>query len=538
MGNTCSEVLTSVVVLPITAGNYRRRQNGSRYYDGTLSSIVFFLIFLAVISILTFSKDIDIGRHRRLGFVLVLLAVIMIFGMVACAVLGCFIRIYGLDSVVLRRQERSVTKLQLIFLWIFGIVSGLFPAFHAGQQFQCHVFSPYINGEAGFFWDSRVVFNVIMMFYLLTEMVFVTYFVQFQLKHSTTARYVLFTLACANISEWLHSIIIDDFSENILYNYFGNKSDIPACMQNETIGMLLDKSKPILGPCLLEFCLLSTTMLFEMWSPNTLQTSSAETFSGDDSRTYQDNVESLNETELSQLLGNTTTYHETSVSRNVITRTVYHLVVLVLSIVITIGNVIGYVLWVMHPGSSQMRLAMEQFSLAEYATTIGAIFIGFYCLVHYCTPDREPKPLKVREYVYLSSAFALIMMAVSEILTGNLLSDSTSELTMTSHILGIVQVYLQVVFLLHANRCQKSNPHLHIHVLDCVLIFLTVININYWIVDSFINTSFPDIRNVEQDVLGSTLWNLHHRILLPAGVFFRFSSVLELFTTLKVYSTV
>ncbi|XP_021377674.1 uncharacterized protein LOC110465873 [Mizuhopecten yessoensis] len=370
MGNSCSELITSVVVLPITAGNYRRRQNGSRYYDGTLSSLVFFLIFLATVIILTFSKDIDIGQDKRLAIVFILLAVIMVLGMFACAIVGCFIKTYGLGRVVLRRQERSVTKLQLIFLWIFGIGSGWLSAFLAGQQFQCDILSQKIDGGGDVFWYSRGIFNVILTIILFIQITFINYFVQFQMKCSTSVRYSLFILVGANVSVWLHSIITDNesFPENIPGKHFRNNSKILACLRNETIGFLLDISNPILDPCLLEFCLLSTMLLFEMWSPNTLQTSSEGTFSRDDSRTYRDNVESnytLNDTERNPLLGNANQNPENSLSRHGVTRTVYHLIVLVLSIVVTIGNVICYVVWVMHPNSGQIRLVIEQFGLVE-----------------------------------------------------------------------------------------------------------------------------------------------------------------------------
>ncbi|XP_033747147.1 uncharacterized protein LOC117332369 [Pecten maximus] len=529
MRNFCSELITAVVILPVTAGNYRRRQNGSWYYDGTISSMVFFLVFLAVVIIFTVSKNIDIDQDKRLGIVFVLLTVVFVIGMFACVVLGCIVNKHGLNYVVLRKHENSVTKLQLIFLWIFGIVSGLFSGFLVGQQIQCKVFSPNIEGDGGFFWDSRCIFNVITMLFLLTEIIFITYFAQFEMKRSTSIRYVLFILVCANISVWLHSIIIDNetFSERMMDEQFGNNSIIPACLQNGSIGSLIGHSKPVLGPCFLEFFLLSITILFEMWPPAMIRTSN------DVLPTYQDVVElncSVNEE--TTLLGITETDGNSLSGAD---WTVNQLVTLVVSIGVGLGCVVGYIVWVIHQGS-QMRLVMEWFAVVINSIMIGANLVGFFCLVHYCKPDRIPKPLKVSEYVYMSSAFGIVMIHVCDILTGLLSRDNSSDITLTSYILAIIQDYLQVVFLLHANRCSKSDPHSNTHLLDCVLMFLLVMNFYNWVIDGFILASFPGVRQVEQKVLGSILWSLYHDILLPVGVFYRFSSALEFFMTFRVYN--
>ncbi|XP_060067877.1 uncharacterized protein LOC132548069 [Ylistrum balloti] len=532
MGNICKDLVTALVILPITAGNYQRRQNGSRYFDGTISSTVFFLIFLAVIIIFTISKNIDHDQEKRMGVVFLLLTTIMVLGVAACVTLGCIIKKHGLALVVSKRREGNITKLQIIFLWIFGIVAGLLSISLIGQQSVCEVYNSIIDGGR-FFWNSRLIFNSITMLFLFTEIIFISYFVQYNLRNSTFIRYVLFILLSANVSVWLHSVIIDNelFPDNILEKQFGNSSNILYCIQNGTFGTIINKFKTVSNPCFLEFCLLSVTMLLEMWSPTTTENSSEE-----EVQTYQE----LNR--LSYSVNDRSTLLEISVDNEDRSsgarpgRTIQQLVTFFVTVVIGLGLDVSYLVCVWFPKNAEILMMMERYHTIITIAMIVANFVGFYCLVHYCKPDRANKPLKVSEYVYLSSVLGILMIHVCEIVSAYYTQGPIAQLNLITYILGIVQIYLQVVFLLHANRCKISNIQTNVHLLDCVLIFLMVINLNIWMSDSFIVEQFSVLKDVEKQILGDIVMNLYYHVLLPTSIFFRFSSALELFATFKMYS--
>ncbi|XP_069127215.1 uncharacterized protein [Argopecten irradians] len=523
----CSDLITAFVIIPVMAGNYRKQKNGHWSTDGIISFIVFLLVFLGVVGILTFSKEIDVEKDKRLAVVFVLLSTIQVIGVLACIVLCVLLSKRGLSYIVLQRQEESVVKLQLVFLWIFGIGAGLFSAFLVGQQIQCKVFGTSIDEDGRFFWDCRGIFNVITIISLLTEMVFISYFSQFEMKRCICIRYVIAILTSANISIWLHTIIIDNepFPESILEKHFGNHSNKSTCLQNDSIGSLINDSKQILGTCFLEFFLLSITILFEMWSK----------FKADCLPAYQDVVE-LNSSSTDEETPLLVDHRMDNQSRT--GRTVYQLLALISSIGIGIAKIVGTIVWVRHQGQ-EMRSVMKTFDIIFNSVILIVNLIGFYCLAHYYKPDRKTKSLKISEYVYLSSAFGIIMLHFCDILTGLLSSihhdvqDATSRLTLIAYAIALIQDYFQVVFLLQTKRCIKANPHSSIHLLDCVLLFLMVTNICQWMEDSFILSSYYGIRQVEKDVLGSVLWGVYHNILLPVSVFFRFSSALELYTTFK-----
>ncbi|OWF38810.1 uncharacterized protein LOC110465890 [Mizuhopecten yessoensis] len=520
MDSWCGKLLTSILLLPFIAGNYRRRQNGSGYYDCIISSRVLFLVVLSIVIVFTASKKIPSHSEIRLGFVLILLSLLMIFAVIGFCVQGYLVHKHGLQYIVAARRNASTPKLQVVFLWLFGLASAFYCAFFVSKQIECSK-----NTAGGYLWNILFYFNIILLLCLFSQMFVITYFSPYELKQTHLVNYSMSLLLVANVCMFVYVTLV---GETILFVIDRNPdSDIANCLENNsTISVLLEKSNPILKPNFTEFCLLSCTILLEIWSPM------KEVQLLDEETSYLE-IGGIEHTERLPLLSNFTA-SEHRRSGNEGKRTACQLITLVFSITAGLGLIVCYVVMAMDIGNiDYMRNVAEIYELALKVIIVLAVFIGFFCLVSYCTPDTSPEDLKPSEYVYLLSAFGLFMMHICEGIGGDM---SFNNAFMATSILSIVQNYLQVVFLLHANRCKKSDPRLKIHLLESILIFIMICNFIFWFNNSFLLSEFSITRMLEHDNFPTELSSVVYNVLLPVSVFFRFTSFLEYYATFEKYN--
>ncbi|XP_060079136.1 uncharacterized protein LOC132558568 [Ylistrum balloti] len=520
MDSWCGKLLTSVVVLPFMAGNCRTRRNGSRYYDCLISSRVLFLVVFAIVIVFTASKRIPSHTQIRLGFVLLLLTLLMITAMTCIFVLGYLVNKHGLQSIVAAKRNTSTPKLQVIFLWMFGLATVFYCGFLLAKQIECSI---YISG--GYFWNIVLFFNTLLIICLFIQMIFITYFSPYELEPTDLVNCTMSMLLAGNVSIFVYVNIMGNTLSTIID--IDPDNDIARCLKNNsTMILLLEKSSSILRPNFTEFVLLSCTILLEIWSPTKVQHPNGEV-------PYIE-ISDINDSERSSLLSSETT---TEHSRNEGRRTACQLITLIISIALGLGQVVCYVVMAMDIGDvNSMRYVSEVYELVLKAMIVLAIFIGFFCLVQYCSPDRSSQGLKTWEHVYLLSAFGLFMMHICECIGGDVSSDISAKMLMSTSIISIFQDYLQVVFLLHANRCKKCDPRSNINLLESVLIFTMISNFMFWFNDSFLITEFPVNRILEHDDFSKDLLNVVYEIFLPVSVFFRFTSFLEYYATFGKYN--
>ncbi|XP_021368540.1 uncharacterized protein LOC110460131 [Mizuhopecten yessoensis] len=545
MESLCEKLFKSVFILPYVAGNYRRRQNGFWNYDCTISSRVLFLIIVALVIVFTASKELKTHVEVRLGFILLLLSVLMICTVFALCRLGRLVQKHGLQSVVSARRHISTPKLQMIFLWVFGLGSALYCALFVGKQIECSAYS-----SGGFYWNVLLSFNIILILSIISEMIFLTYFSPYQLKQTSAVNFSSFFLLTANISVVLYIYLMKD---TFLYaiEIYPEGHFISCIESNSTMTILMHKSKQFLSPTFVEYAFLSITVVVEIWSPTKVHQP--------DTRSAHEGINDIENSEQNSLFdefdnGNSERrsllhavandesqqaclrqaaiepYHSENGER----RKVSHIITLVGSLTAGLGLVICYTAQAMDKGNIEnIRYATEIYELTLIVVMVLVIFVGFYCLVHSCNLDRSAQPLRPGDYVYLLSAFGAIMFHMYEVIGGDVSSDSSGSVFLFKSIVSIFQDYLQIVFLLQANRCKKSRSS--VVLLESVFIFTSVINLIYWFNNSFLKAEFPSTRILENDHFSKEVLDLVYKVLLPVLVFFRFTSFLEFYAILEEY---
>ncbi|XP_033749081.1 uncharacterized protein LOC117333767 [Pecten maximus] len=514
----CGKLWMSFIILPVTAGNYRRRPNGYRYYDCSISSRVLILIFFALVIGLTVSNRLPTHAETRFVVVLILLSMIMICGIIIVCSLGCLVRRHGLHSVVTTKRHAHTRKLQMIFIWIFGLSSALYCVLFVGKQIEC------LNTHGGLCWNVLFCFNIILILSLFMDIIFISYFSPYELKHSTAINYAMFLLITANISVILYIYLMKNTFLYLMEMNHG--SQLRHCLENNsTMTVLLHTAKPFVDPTFVEFALLSITILLEIWSPKQAYNSDnglsayTETNFGAESQPLLNSVR-VTEPQYSEIRGR---------------RTLHQMVSLAVSITVGLGLIACYVIITLGIGDGyRIQYLVQIYELTMKTTMIVATFVGFFCLVQYCTPDESTKGLKSRDYVYLLSAFGLFMSHIWKAIGADVSPDQNAKLIFFTNVFSTFQDYLQVVFLLYANRCKKSDPRSNVNLLESILIFIMISNFVFWFTDSFfISTA----HTMKHDHLPKELLRFVHDIFLPMCIFFRFTSFLEYYTTFGKFNS-
>ncbi|OWF55352.1 hypothetical protein KP79_PYT16642 [Mizuhopecten yessoensis] len=516
-------MITSVFILPFTAGNYRRRQNGFWYYDCSISFRVLFLGFLAIIVVFSATNTIYDGANVRLGVVLLLLSVLILGGVSVCLILVCLAQLRGLQCIVATRRHTHTTKLQVCFLWIFGLASILFSTLLVGKLIECSG-----NGTAGLYWNSIICFNCLLVVCFISEIIFITYFSEFKLKHSTLANYSMLLLLASNTCVQLYVSIIGDHPLATFIEINKENATNWCLERNSTMTALIEKSRSILTPTFMEFFLLSSTMILDIWSPSNENSHENET--------RHSEINGIQDSERTSLLPHTSAI-EPDYSGNGSRRMLCQMITIVVSLMTGFGMVIFYVAMAMNVGNIQtLHFLAEFYELILKVLMTIATFLGFFCLVTYCTPDRSPKRFKSRENVYLLSVFGLMMLHICKVIQGDVTSYLDSKILLYTNIISIFQDYLQVVLLLHANQCKKSDPRSRIVLLESVLLFIMINNFVLWINDTFLLSQYPITRVMAQERFSTGLLRLGYTVLLPVSVFYRFTSFLQYYATFRDYT--
>ncbi|XP_021368549.1 uncharacterized protein LOC110460137 [Mizuhopecten yessoensis] len=411
MDSLLGKLFASTFILPFTAGNYRRRQNGSWYYDCTISSRVLFLIVLATVIIFSATKWIPTHMDLRLGFVLILLSLLMVSGVIGSYIMGCLVRKQGLQSVVVARRNSNTMKVQVIFLWIFGLTSGLYCAFFIGKQIECSVYT-----SGGFYWDVLFCFNILLIYCLFSQLLFITYFSSFKLKQTILVNNVMLMLLTATISVMLYIYMMSD-TMSYLINIDYEDNLISCLKTNTTMTFLRVKLREFVHPVYMEYCLFSATIILEIWSPT-------ETYYPFIGSPYIERG-----TRNSTILPDNLTSVENPISENQGRRKLYHLITLAVSLTTGLGLVVCYVVMALDIGNLEsIGYVAEVYEFTLKLVMMIVILAGFFCLVNYCTPDSSAKGLKSREYVYLLSAFGMIMMHTLQVIVGDVSSDYAANI--------------------------------------------------------------------------------------------------------------
>lgn len=156
---------------------------------------------------------------------------------------------------------------------------------------------------------------------------------------------------------------------------------------------------------------------------------------------------------------------------------------------------------------------------------------GFVRLKKETLPKRSYQLLESDEYIFLFTALGNIIQQILG-LFGTIIANDI--LRWIWFIITILQDYLQVTFLLHANRCVRRKGKVKGKYLKWICLLLVAVNFGCWLEDSFFLFQFP-VTNFDDAIIieMSSEHKVVSDILLQFKVYYRFVSGFAFYTISK-----
>jgi len=523
MNSILSDIWHGVILLPVTAGNIRQRQNGRIFHDGTISASVMVLCFLSVIFVFTESQTNDENSLIRIAVLLSLLSCMVILGIIACIGIAVVIKCKGFDFLTRDRTNTTPTLLRKIFLWFFGIGTIIYCSFKMIRQIVCQkdIIAVFRFSDS----NAEIVYYVSVTIFVILEMVFMTVFLSYRFKHSALLHYAMLSMLSANFSVWFYTFSLEKTIISKKVNGTDtNTTALQNCMVNSSISHFINGSYPVLSPMYLEFSLVTITMILEIWVPVKM-TKSEQT------REIQEELGNIDDEdeERSPLISSRSTSTDSFQSSleqayriNVSSSLSFYLQIL-LSVIIFLPLLICNVIQVSSfKAFSDMHFVVYVYSIFYKVIMFFVILYGFFSLAHSCKPVRYNKSLRVREYMLLLAAFGMFQIYIFQMLAASQSSSAAAKTGLVENILSMPVDYLQTIFLIQASRFTKSDTATNSKTMEGTCLVLMLMNFGLWLIDSFLGTQY--FPKISQQVFGHDQWSFVNTILFPVAVFFRFST--------------
>ncbi|XP_060076018.1 uncharacterized protein LOC132555680 [Ylistrum balloti] len=534
-----SDVLQAVFVLPFTAGNSRNVRNRTVHLDGTTSIVVIRILFLSLIFLLVKTTTEQEGTLIEFTGIQIILSIVVLLGLLSCMTAVIVIKVKGFNSIMVRRQKVTTSRLQMIVMWIFGILSVMFCFLKSGHIIEC-----IYTVKHNFIGDIPImecVYYVIIFVFLPVQMLSVTYFTPYRFKSFLRIQYMVLLVVASNMTMWVYGLV--EHNQYFSKVTHGNDTWHNNCT-NLTITRMLYVTDKILLPIFLEYSLLAITLTQNLsveWETNNssdenqlleIQSSTETT-----ARTFDENeVESSFNTAVgpnaeTPLLSPELTTGSSQRKRK---QSFLFYIILLLACLLAISIFIGYIVRITgHIQTSQDWLIGLELVLAVIMSL--CTFVAYYLATRDTDPPFKSAPISTGEYVFIISSVGSLMGSVLRIIPALKINHNNyMYLIIPSRVIFCATSYLQTVLILHVSRCRPKR-HGYTASLRGVLLLLSLYNCGCWVVESFIIGSFPELDHEEKQLLGSSLLELSTQVCHPLNVFFRFASALELYELFKKF---
>lgn len=543
------------------------------------SAIVMLLGLLAVIVVFAGSLAIPKDVLTRLTVSLVILTSVVAAGIVTCFLSGYHIYKHGRQVNVSSWSQRiNSNNLQLIFLWLFAILSTFYCSSKAVVQIQC------LDAMS----VPQILYNVALILFMLSETTLISFLSSYRLSKWSFKKYTVPLLIAVNLSMWFDALVKEHtkMTSDSPSNHTHNISDWIRCAKNSTAGIFYHRSWRFVSPAFVEFSLLAITLLTELplaEHADSPVSSSGKPSSKDSDQTNNrainkdddEDLEYLNDDqdvenkmdenekddestpllnhrdEVNSLLTSdsvigvegyvNTTYHRNKEPIPTIsTRThISTYLSMLLSVLICLPSLLAYAIQVTQlPTNIHITLFLNWYEVSVKTIMVLAVLMNFHVIENMTSPpSSKAAPFTARDLVFMGSVFSMFCTHCFEMLAGCISDNPASQAILVANCTSIVQDYVQTVFLLHVSRCQRKTSNDSRALFVSLCIFLTVTNFGCWLIDSLIvSHSIKQTRKAQVDVLAPTIWRTTKNIFEPLTIYYRFASAFAFHALCKRYT--
>lgn len=244
------------------------RSRGSRY-AGDVGSVLMMSVFLGILSVAILTYE-----ERSVGNVADGI-VVSVIGILTCF-LGLFFTVYLIVSVCYNKTKwiqckdshlPTATKVNMGFLWIFGVVKCTFCFIYVGFYIRCEfaVQSKIVN--------SIWIHGLVNIMFEILQMIFLTHTIRYTFLYSVKMKYVMSFIALGNLVEWIRSTLHRFAGNNdVLFSPDENGTYQVNCsyVQSNTARRFAQITTYIRLPVTLEFAVLATSLVFGLTERKTM----------------------------------------------------------------------------------------------------------------------------------------------------------------------------------------------------------------------------------------------------------------------------
>ncbi|KAJ8311846.1 hypothetical protein KUTeg_010602 [Tegillarca granosa] len=325
----------------------------------------------------------------------------------------------------------------------------------------------------------------------IATIICVGYFSKFKFRGSLRVHYGMIFVVAANLEVWMFSFL--NASKNLFKSQEkDNSTYYPYSDCNGTTEMektFFRKVYPYMSTFFVEYTLLVISCILGMWS----STADGDEVSPNHVTTNIQNENCENENgESRQLLQTETGSSETSV----LTLTYY--VTLILGMMLIIPLIIGALVLILTDESVEtFYFDWVVYKLSYSLVLLVVNLAAFHKLREDCQFIRAVNSFNGNDFVLLICTFVDVIFQTFGVLAGAFQNDSASKIVASYSIVFIIIDYLQTTFIMQAKRYDKTEPCQSVVTIGNICLFLTVLNVGSWIVDSLIGLDLYNIALIK-----------------------------------------
>ena len=412
---------------------------------------------------------------------------------------GCLSICNDRNSWIKGKRRTSVTTIQVVVLWILGIVQCSLYVIYGNLHQNCGEMNSLLLSQR----EGKYCF--IYVAYTILKTGFISYCSQFIFFDFWKIKYIISLLAVSNMVKWMEANVFSIFvkTTSVISEYHGLMHNCTFIKDNH-LESVYQLTEMLLPPFLMEFNILATTLSISL-------SFYKENKSTDPSEYYRSHIEHPNDYKVNE---------ESQISVPLSPRTKF-----ITTVLAAILNAPFLTYGILFAVSSHL---LESVVNEWILSIVGAKIIMFLLiLVAFYLLHRKLDISTVSRRLNFNGV-ALILCASSVVAAGvinSLFPESRNVSLITFHTwFNVFYVIYQTIFILFGRSVViRRVSHGDLLVLRVILLLLISYNIIYWIKDSFFFQ-----QSIKNDIRENHLIRIVFFIVYPFLSFYRFQSAIEL----------
>ena len=531
-------VFRAVVIEPLTTGTSITGED-PRHTDGSVASVVT-VSGLAAVSfvIIGICTQFPKSHHDILWILAGIMLILALISMIVISIVANKHRQEWLLDMPLSYKTK-VQKLKIVFLWIFGLAIILQRTLRLLINIDCITKD---TSDKIFRRVENIGNNLLAIISYCVQMGFISYFSYYRFQGLLCVNYAVLLILLSNLFYWFEAVMNEASHDYGIPQKIYNTTD---CYYASPIQTFMHTLMPYIVPARIEFFLLATTFVLNMWPPmqSTPNTIDIDDHSAHHSQgSFAINAEDSERTPLVsrpppqqqsgggsaesislQMHGNNRLVHVPPVS--------YFLtmfIMLVMNMPVVISNI---VLAFVFKGNDNAFFATTTVDCVYKCLTL-AISTLLICRISKETECETPaRKLSANEYVLILSAAASAGGCAFAIISGIQTYTLVGHVFLAKNVAGIFSIYAQTTIIIYSVRTRRKahSEESSFWALNHMFVLLSVCNLILWILDTFIKVPFTTYDQVQLGIFGHKTWRSLKNVLSPLQIFYRFHASIDFY---------